>query len=268
MQFLAFSGLMLWVIPGIVLEQTGDTWKTVLERPWWAQVLLLSLAAFLAVPALSAVQEFHCRGQGTPVPLDPPRRLVTSGPYAYLANPMEWSMTLLFMLWGFWTGSVWVGMAAVTVLTASAGMAGWNEARDLRERFGETWAAYHREVRSWRPRRRPRLAAPARLYVAQSCTQCRALGAWLQRRAPVGLEILPAETHPGRALVRPTYEAPAWSESGTRALARALEHLNFGWAWAGWILRLPGLAPVIQWLVDLSGGGPRSVPARDSENGN
>ena len=262
LQFLAFSGLMLWVIPDIILSQTSDSWQRALSRPWAEQTVIFSLAALFAVPALSAVQEFCQRGQGTPVPLDPPRRFVTSGPYAYLVNPMQTCMALVFLTWGWWTGSIWVALVSILAVTGGAGILGWNERRDLEERFGETWSDYHREMKSWLPRRRPRVVVPARLYVAESCTQCRSLGAWLAKHCLTGLEILPAENHPSRQLTRLTYEAPGWNESGIAALARSFEHINLGWAWIGWTMRLPVVRFVLQWITDLSGGGPRKLPVK------
>ena len=53
-----------------------------------------------------------------------------------------------------------------------------------------------------------------------------------------------------------TRETP-YSVSGVQALARALEHVHLGWAFVGWITRLPVLRSMIQLLVDAVGGGPR-----------
>jgi protein-S-isoprenylcysteine O-methyltransferase Ste14 len=43
--------------------------------------------------------------KGTPVPLNPPPRLVNSGPYAYTRNPMLSGIFLLLFGIGFWIGS-------------------------------------------------------------------------------------------------------------------------------------------------------------------
>ena len=48
---------------------------------------------------------------------------------------------------------------------------------------------------------------------------------------------------------------------GIRALGRVLEHLDLRWAFAGALLRLPGLWQVVQLLADTSGLGPREVEA-------
>ena len=52
----------------------------------------------------------------------------------------------------------------------------------------------------------------------------------------------------------------AYEAIGVEAFARALEHLNFGWAILGCALRLPLILPLAQLIVDSSGGGPRRIP--------
>ena len=48
--------------------------------------------------------------------------------------------------------------------------------------------------------------------------------------------------------------------SGSAAVARGLEHSGPGWAYLGWLARLPVLRQVLQLLIDGMGGGPRQVP--------
>ena len=87
----------------------------------------LQILAVPAVLGISAVCEFARRGGGTPVPFDPPKRLVTTGPYAYIANPMQTAMTLVFLGWGALLGSWWVMAAAAMAIVYSAGIAAWDE---------------------------------------------------------------------------------------------------------------------------------------------
>src|SRR5262249_54950888 len=147
--------------------------------------LYVQLLALPAVIGLSAVQEFAERGGGTPVPFDPPVRLVTTGVYAYVRNPMQLSATVLLLVLGLTIGNLWVSAAGVMAHVYASGFAGWDEDAGLQRRFGEQWTEYRRSVRRWLPRWRPWLpgdAAPARLYVADGCGACRGVGHWFERR--------------------------------------------------------------------------------------
>jgi hypothetical protein len=221
----------------------------------------------LALPGLlglTAVQEFVTRGGGTPVPFDPPRRLVTTGVYAYIANPMQLSAVVLLLLVGLVVRNPWVAAAGVMAHIYSAGLAGWDEDEDLRRRFGGAWMAYRSAVPRWIPRLRPWTepdCPAARLFVAESCGMCSEVGQWFARRKIRGLVIVAAETHPSQALRRITYEPADGSRaaSGIAAVARALEHIHLGWAFVGFALRLPIVNPLAQLLADASGAEPRLI---------
>lgn len=64
---------------------------------------LFFLAAFILI-GWSVVIFF--RAKGTPVPVNPPLRLVTTGPYAYSRNPMVTGVFALLFGIGAWLGSV------------------------------------------------------------------------------------------------------------------------------------------------------------------
>jgi hypothetical protein len=148
------------------------------------------------------------------------------------------------------------------------GLAAWDEGGDLKTRFGDDWLDYRRAVRLWWPRWRPFHKTGARLYVAETCGMCGEVARWLKARRPVALEIVAAEDHPARDLRRMTYEMEGGrassAEEGIAAFARALEHLNFGWAFAGFAMRLPLVCQFLQLLVDAAGGGPRLIRRRVS----
>jgi hypothetical protein len=173
--------------------------------------------------------------------------------------------------WGWLLASPWVAAAAIMSLVYSAGLAAWNEGDDLAGRFGARWTAYRRQVRNWLPRWRPydpsadgTGVAPARLYVAESCETCSAVGHWIQCHHPTGLLVIAAEDHPIRDLTRITYDPGdgTGEEEGVAALGRALEHLHLVWAFLGWCLRLPLVCQLVQLTADAFGGGPRQVPRR------
>jgi len=263
LQAILFGGFLLGVIPAIIVEQTGGSLTAFLIKPLWLRSLLLQLLAVFAILGLSAVQEFVVRGKGTPVPYDPPKRLVTSGVYAYVANPMQLSMCLLLAAWGLMLSSYWVIGAGVMGFIYSAGLAAWDEGGDLKIRYGSAWVAYRRTVRNWLPRWRPYVPERARIYIAEGCEPCSQTRAWLERHSPIALEIVAAEDHPARDLRRITYEASDRTvEEGVAAFARALEHINLAWAFAGWSMRLPLVRQLIQVLIDAVGGAPREIKRR------
>jgi hypothetical protein len=63
------------------------------------------------------------------------------------------------------------------------------------------------------------------------------------------LRVLPLAAHFPKPLARITYRAAGGDGEvrGIQAIARAFDHLNFAWAFCGWILRLP----LIGWVAEL-----------------
>ena len=269
LQVVAFSGLLGVVLPALAIENGGAAWVNPLTYPRW---ILSVVAQVLAVPALvgfTAVQEFVARGRGTPVPCDPPRRLVSSGIYAYVANPMQLSAVVLLILLGALVQNPWVAAAGVVAHIYSVGIAGWDEESDLRARFGNAWQEYRERVRRWVPQWRPwyRDETPvATLYVSEECEMCREVAGWFRIRGARGLSIVPAEDHPNNALTRITYESVdgTYRASGMEAVARALEHVHLGWAIVSFAIRMPIVAQFVQLLADASGAEPRPVNHRRS----
>ncbi|HWZ42811.1 MAG TPA: hypothetical protein VNW97_05015 [Candidatus Saccharimonadales bacterium] len=266
-------GIFMFMPVEIASAVTGrDTWKALLSGPPWLRGIELQLVFLLAAGGVSATGEFARRGLGTPIPYDPPRRLVVSGLYRYLANPMQVFCALTLTTWGMVLRNPWVtGSGALSVIY-SLGLARWDESEDLKERFGNSWLLYRQHVRNWIPRWRPwydpEAPAPC-LYVAENCGPCSEVYRWFEARNPVALNIVAAEDHPSNSLTRITYEPMDGTppESGVAAFARALEHLNFGWAWLGALLRLPLICHLTQLLLDAGGLGPQKIERRSCRSG-
>lgn len=261
LQMLLFFGLSFYLIPGLVLQLAGRSWRdaavglSTTEVGLWIQVM-----AVPGVIALTAVDEFRRRGYGTPFPWDPPARLVRSGPYAYLANPMQASMTFMMVLMGLAIAEWRLLAAGFLAAVFSAGLAGWNERSHLNRRFGTEWHGYRCFVSDWLPRWAPSPdRSAARLYVAVTCDPCSAVGTWFSRQT-VALDVVPAESH-AEPLTRVRYESDdgAVVASGIVAIAYALEHRNLAYAWLGWLLRLPVVRTAAQVLIDAVGGGEREL---------
>lgn len=264
LQFLCFGGLFLMCALA-VLVASGH--RTVLDelRTFRAD-LVVDVLLVICLPAISGVQEFATAGEGTPLPFDPPRILVTSGIYSYIANPMQTVTTLLLLGAALLFRNVWFLPAALLSFLYSAGLAWWDEHEDLKQRFGEGYILYRKNVRDWRVRWRPYVSQPARIYMSADCFKCSQMARFLEGLGPLGIEIKAAEEHPQRDLTRMTYES--WDgtieATGIVALARFFEHVNLAWALVGMTMRLPLVHLLLQAVTDISGGGPMLVKRRDT----
>jgi protein-S-isoprenylcysteine O-methyltransferase Ste14 len=258
LQVVAFTALTFYLLPSLVFTVTGEGWGHLLDRPRWQFVAAAVVLAPVGAMALQAVLEFAAHG-GTPVPLDPPKVLVSTGPYAYVANPMQLAASVLLAAWSVLVSSPAVLAAAVMAVVFSAGLAAWNEDQELSARFGEGWHGYRRRVRTWLPHWRPVHVEPATVYVAGTCDPCREVGGFLADRPSVGLDVRPAEQC-AVALQRVTYERDGRRADGVAAIGRSLEHVNLAWAVGSWIGRLPVVRPFLQLITDAVGGEPRAIP--------
>ena len=251
-----YAGLLLGVLPALILACGGGTWSVPFARSSFLNKLYLQMLFVPAILLLHSVQEFARRGYGTPMPADPPERLVTSGIYAYVANPMQIGKFLAVAGWGWFWWNPWIVAAALAGLAYSVGIASPREEREMAQRFPKAWPMYRQEVGRWRVRWKPYHASLAsgtplaRLYLRLECAPCRQMAEWIGRQAPVGLQVLPIE--PERMLSRITYDPGDGGEIeyGIAGVARALEHIHFGLAMIAGMLRLPGIAWLAQVVTD------------------
>jgi protein-S-isoprenylcysteine O-methyltransferase Ste14 len=112
----------------------------------------LLVAIGVALYLTCAFWGFALRGKGTPAPIDPPKTLVTEGPYRIVRNPMYWSV--LFVMMGEATifhslalaeiGCVFFAFTMLFVMVFEEPM--------LRAKFGGEYEAYCRRVPRWIPR--------------------------------------------------------------------------------------------------------------------
>ena len=239
------------------------TLSSVPARPGWTLGLAAQVLIVPAALTVAAVREFARTGRGTPLPYDPPVHLVTTGPYAYVRNPMQTGMTLSYLVLGLLDPRFLIG--AVVAVSYGAGLAAWHEDVQLRDLHGAAWIRYRSAVRPWLPRARPYAGTPAAVvWIAGGCDRCSPVAGWITRRAPVALTVRAAETHP-TGLRRMTYErSDGVRAEGVAAWAHAAGHLHLGWALAGWALLLPGAGRFAQLCADAFGAGPARVPVRSA----
>jgi protein-S-isoprenylcysteine O-methyltransferase Ste14 len=142
----------------IVVPGAGAVWM-----PWWVLTRFDSTAVAAVWPALFVIAlgtalylwcvwMFAVVGRGTPGPWDAPRRVVATGPYRWVRNPIYLAALLVVL------GEAWLFLSLPLLIYAGA-MAilfhlfviGYEE-RTLRRRFGDAYLEYRRTVPRWLPR--------------------------------------------------------------------------------------------------------------------
>lgn len=144
--------IVVVIIPWFLRRASPETFKW----PWglwqWLGVWLIANGIGLAA---WCVNLFNVEGRGTPLPLDPPKRFVASGPYRYVRNPMMLGAFLI--LWGETAAlESWV-LSCYTIgimVLAHLFVRFWEEP-DLARRFGQAYREYQRQVPRWIPWKPP-----------------------------------------------------------------------------------------------------------------
>ncbi len=106
--------------------------------------MILSPPIFGAGVLLIGWSVFHfVKAKGSPVPLNPPPRLVTSGPYTYTRNPMLTGVFALLAGFGVLFGSVFLLLVFAPLFIALNYLElKYIEEPELEKRLGSAYAAY------------------------------------------------------------------------------------------------------------------------------
>lgn len=103
----------------------------------------------------ASLRRFATDGRGTLAPWDPPRRLVVTGPYRYVRNPMISGVVFILLGEALALLSSAHLMWAMTFLALNVLYIPLIEEPQLRTRFGEAYREYSRHVPQLVPRLRP-----------------------------------------------------------------------------------------------------------------
>ena len=120
--------------------------------PWIAGLALLAVGQKFF---WSSLRRFAEEGEGTLAPWDPPRRLVVSGPYRYVRNPMISGVTLTLFGQALMPLSPPLLVWALAFLAINSVYIPLVEEPQLDRRFGESYREYCRNVPRVIPRLRP-----------------------------------------------------------------------------------------------------------------
>lgn len=171
--------LFLVLVPGTVAGgvpywltgwRGGTPFQPFLFRAVGAMLLLAGLASLLESSARFAIV-----GLGTPAPPAPTICLVVSGQYRHVRNPMYLAVLAIVLGQALLLARVVLLEYAALLAVAFHLFVVLYEERALAARFGESYAAYGRQVRRWWPRLRPwhgigTTAVAAVLVLALGCT--------------------------------------------------------------------------------------------------
>ncbi len=131
--------------------------------PWWILTRhghTASAADWTAIPVIVAgaalylwcVWNFAAVGRGTPGPWDAPARVVVTGPYAWVRNPI-YIAALVIVAGEAWLFRSWALLcyAGVMAVFFHVFVIGYEE-RTLSRSFGRSYLDYQHRVRRWLPR--------------------------------------------------------------------------------------------------------------------
>ena len=149
----------------VVAPGTVAGWVPYWLTGWRMQAPLLGISVLrviggiLIVLGLASLVDSFARfalvGRGTPAPVAPPTRLVVSGPYRHVRNPMYVAVLAVTIGQGLLLGSarvVWYSVGLWLLVFAFVVM---YEEPTLARQFGPSYTAYCRNVRRWWPRITP-----------------------------------------------------------------------------------------------------------------
>ena len=111
-------------------------------------LLLIAVGSVLCWKTVSVFTEL---GEGTPAPFDPPKKLVTQGPYLYTRNPMMAGVCLVLAGETLLFGSVALGVWLLFFLMLNLILIPVWEEPDLERRLGEPYREYKQRVPRWIP---------------------------------------------------------------------------------------------------------------------
>ena len=118
---------------------------------------IIGVICFVAgiVLAVSTVKLFPKLGNGTPAPWDPTTKMIVTGPYAYVRNPMITGVVLILASEALMLGSLAIGIWAVVFLIINMVYFPMSEEPGLRKRFGKEYDEYCQNVPRYIPRLTP-----------------------------------------------------------------------------------------------------------------
>jgi protein-S-isoprenylcysteine O-methyltransferase Ste14 len=120
--------------------------------PTWTEIPGITLVAAGGALLLLCFGVFVVRGRGTPLPFDPPTKLVALGPYKYVRNPIHVAWVTLFIGLGLYLRSPSILVFALAFFAVCYVYVLWVEEPSLKKRFRTEYEEYCKAVPRYVPR--------------------------------------------------------------------------------------------------------------------
>ena len=143
--FVAFG---LVFLPARILGATGIVAPSEIGAAQIGGMILTGAGSLLV---LGAILAFVFVGKGTAAPFDPPRRLVTTGPFRFVRNPIYIGALLGMVGAALYYGSTGLLLYALALAMGFHVLVRVYEEPVLRRSFGPEYEAYCQRVSRWIP---------------------------------------------------------------------------------------------------------------------
>ncbi|MBL8212076.1 MAG: isoprenylcysteine carboxylmethyltransferase family protein [Bryobacterales bacterium] len=141
-----------WEMRGFEVASGGSLWDFPTAL-WVARVFGVGLVVLGSVGLLDSFVRFAREGIGTPAPVYPTERLVVTGLYRYVRNPMYCGVVGAIAGQGLLLGDVrLLGYGCAVWVLFQMFVLGYEEPK-LRARYGAAYERYRGAVPRWLPRR-------------------------------------------------------------------------------------------------------------------
>jgi protein-S-isoprenylcysteine O-methyltransferase Ste14 len=148
---LLFLGFLLLVVFGSLYMDSKLSLPKLLPSPLGTIIGVNLLLIGLLIWAVCVV--WFTKAKGTPVPFNPPRVLISSGPYAWSRNPMLTGVFVFLFGLGFFLHSVSMVLVWTPIfIVLSIIELKWVEEPELERRFGDSYREYKQLVPMFVPR--------------------------------------------------------------------------------------------------------------------
>ena len=145
-------GVVAGLLPGAISQWRLGPWPFG-EAAFRTVGVVMALAGFAWL--VDSFARFALQGLGTPAPVFPTRKLVVSGGYRFVRNPMYVAVLALILGQALLFASVPVALYGLVVAAAFYVFVKLYEEPTLARTFGDEYKIYRATVPGWLPRLRP-----------------------------------------------------------------------------------------------------------------